>query len=279
MKTIIVATDYSAAALNAANYATEMALVINANILLLHVYSLPVSYNGEPLTVNVKNIRQMADNNMNELKDQLIKKAGGKISIETKIRQGTFFQELQTVCEYMHPYVVIIGSQGNTAPGHIIFGGHAVYAMKHLLWPIITVPQNALFSNVKKIGLACDFDGVLDTTPVEEIKLLVNDFNAELHVLNTGKKDELDPRVVFESGLLNELIGGLKPNYHFITNNKTDESIMEFAEQHHIDLLIVLPKRHGLMEMLIHRSHTKNLVLHCHVPVMALHQQAVHSEN
>jgi nucleotide-binding universal stress UspA family protein len=275
MKTIVVATDFSPAALNAANYATDMALVINANILLLHIYKLPAGYNGVPLTVNVEDIRKTADNNIDELKAQLIQKTGNKILIETKIRLGSFFQELQAVCVGVHPYAVIIGSQGSTAAERLLFGGHAVYTMKHLMWPTITVPQGVAFSNVKKIGLACDFDAVLDTTPVEEIKLLVNDFNAELHVLNTGKKDELDPGVVFESGLLHEMISGLNPKYHFITDEKTDESIMEFAEEHHIDLLIVLPKRYGLMEMLIHRSHTKNLVLHCHVPVMALHQQAV----
>ena len=272
MKTIIVATDFSQAALNAANYATDMALVINAKVLFLHIYNLPVGYDGVPLTVNVGDIKTNADNKLHRLKTQLIEKTGGKVSIDAKIRLGTFFQELQTVCAAVEPYTVIIGSQGTTATERLLFGGHAVYAMKHLLWPVITVPQGVSFGNIKKIGLACDFDGVLDTTPVEEIKLLVNDFNAELHVLNTGKKDELDPGVVFESGLLNEMIGDLKPTYHFITNDKTDESIMLFAEQHDIDLLIVLPKRHGLMEMLVHRSHTKNLVLHSHVPLMALHQ-------
>lgn len=275
MKTIIVATDFSPAALNAVNYAAEMAQVIKAKLLLLHVYNLPVGYNGVPLTVNVDDIKNVADNNMNELKAAVIKKNDDKISVETKIRLGAFFPELKDVCEHVHPYTVIIGSQGTTATERILFGGHAVYAMKHLLWPIITVPEGVSFSSIKKIGLACDFDGVLDTTPVEEIKLLVNDFNAELLVLNTGKKNELDPDVVFESGLLNEMIGDLRPNYHFITNEKTDESIMQFAEQNNIDLLIVLPKRHGLMEMLVHRSHTKNLVLHSHVPVMALHQQVM----
>jgi len=34
----------------------------------------------------------------------------------------------------------------------------------------------------------------------------------------------------------------------------------------------VLPKRHGLLDKLIHKSHTKQLVLHSHVPVMAFHQ-------
>ena len=51
MKTILVATDFSAAALNAANYAADMASTINADILLLHVYHIPVSYSEIPVVV------------------------------------------------------------------------------------------------------------------------------------------------------------------------------------------------------------------------------------
>jgi len=47
---------------------------------------------------------------------------------------------------------------------------------------------------------------------------------------------------------------------------------MDFEEKNKIDLLIVLPRRHNLLGSIFHKSHTKQLVLHSHVPVMALHQ-------
>ena len=165
-----------------------------------------------------------------------------------------------------------MGSQGTTAAERLLFGSHTVYAMKNLMWPLITVPREAKFSSVNKIGLACDFNKVVDTTPIDEIKMLVNDFNAELYVLNTGKQEVFDSEIVFESGLLEEMLAPVKPHYNFITSADTDESIMDFVEKNQIDLLVVLPKRHGLMDKLIHKSHTKQLVLQSHVPVMALHQ-------
>ena len=164
-----------------------------------------------------------------------------------------------------------MGSQGTTAAERLFFGGHTVYAMKHLMWPLITVPPGATFSSVKKIGLACDFDKVVDTIPIDEIKMLVNDFNAELHVLNTGKKEVFDPEIVFESGMLQEMLRPSKTHCNFIINPDTDEGILDFVEKNNIDLLIVLPKRHGLLDKLIHKSHTKQLVLRSHVPVMAFH--------
>jgi nucleotide-binding universal stress UspA family protein len=64
----------------------------------------------------------------------------------------------------------------------------------------------------------------------------------------------------------------LNPQYHFIADENIDLGIMKFIEQNEIDMLIVLPKRHKLLDKLFHKSHTKQMVLHAHVPVMALHQ-------
>jgi nucleotide-binding universal stress UspA family protein len=272
MKTILVATDFSPASLNAANYAADMASSINANILLLHVYQVPVSYTEIPVAMNEQDLMENVEKVMNELKEKLILKSGGRLTVETEVWMGVFSQELKTVCERVKPYAVVMGSQGTTAAERLLFGSHTVYTMKHLMWPLITVPPEASFSSVKKIGLACDFDKVADTTPVDEIKMLVNDFNAELHVLNTGRKEVFNQDVVFGSGLLEEMLAPLKPNYHFIVNKNTDEVIMDFAERNDIDLLVVLPKRRGLLDSLVHKSHSKQFVLHSLVPVMALHQ-------
>ena len=42
MKTIIVQTDFSPVSLNAVNFAADMAVAIDASILLFHVYNIPV---------------------------------------------------------------------------------------------------------------------------------------------------------------------------------------------------------------------------------------------
>lgn len=272
MKTIVIATDFSQAASNAANYGADMALAINANIILLHVYQIPVMYLETYMAAIEGNMIQDTKANMVQLKNDLGKKTGGKLNIQTEIREGVFFSELKILCEKVKPYAVVMGSQGTTTAERLFFGGHAVFAMKHLRWPLITVPPGAAFSSIKKIGLACTYYNVLTTIPLDEIKLLVHDFNAKLHVLNTGTKLVSSPDVDFESGLLKEMLSPLNPNYHFITSEYTDEAIMNFAETHNIDLLIVLPKRHDLLDKLIHKSHTKQLVLHSHVPVMALNE-------
>lgn len=271
MKTIIVATDFSPAASNAARYGMEMALSLHANLFLVHVYQLPPVYFELPVAYAQEDMRKEAEQEMDRLKACLKLRSEGKLNISTEVTTGTFFPELQAVCERLQPYVVVMGAQGTSAGERFFIGGHAVYAMKHLSWPVITVPPGASYSSVAKIGLACDFDHVLDTIPVEEIKGLVKEFNATLYVINTGKREKYDPQIVFESGMLEEMLAPVKPHYQFITNGDTDEAIMYFVNKAGIDLLILLPKRHSLIEKLVHRSHTRNIVLRSHVPVMAIH--------
>jgi len=277
MKTIVVATDFSAAASNAAKYAADMALAIHADLFLLHVYQIPVVYFEIPVALAADDIQDHAEKHMTKFKEELLSKSNGQIQIETAVREGNFFEELKTICEYRQPYAVVLGSKGKTAAERMLYGTHAVYVMKHLEWPVITVPHGAMFSSIKRIGLACDFNDVLGTVPVEEIKVLVNDFNAALYVLNTGARDEYNPDVLEQSALLQRMLGKITPVYHFITDSNTDEGIMRFADTNNIDLLIVLPRHHSLIDKLIHSSHTKQLVLHSHVPVMAFHHHFIKS--
>jgi nucleotide-binding universal stress UspA family protein len=272
MKTILVTTDFSPAAGNAVNYAADMALSINAKLLLLNVVQTPIGYSDLPIVISLEDMMRSSEKDILDLKAEVKGRTNDKIIIETEVGMGGFFEELKNVCERVKPYAVVMGSQGKTATEHLMFGAHTVHTVKHLTWPVITVPPGAKFATVKKIGFASDLTEVVETTPIEEIKMLVHDFNAELYILNTGKKEVFDADIVFESGLMQEMTMALNPKFHFINNEDTDKGIIDFVDKNQIDLLIVLPKRHNLIESLFHKSHSKNLVLHSHVPVMALHQ-------
>ena len=271
MKTILVATDFSPAALNAANYAADMALAINADLFLLHVLQMPGATLQVPIQVPLDKMVEDVEGEIYKLKNDLAHKTAGKLNIKTEVREDYFFAELEAVCDIIKPYCVIMGSQGTTAIGRLVFGGHTVYAMKQLKWPLITVPPSASFSSVKKIALACDFDDAINKIPLSEIKTLVIDFGATLHVLNNGKLEEFRPEIISRSRILEQELGTIKPHYNFIVNPDTDAGIIEFVEDNNIDLLIVLPKHHGLIDKIVHKSHTRQMVLHSNVPVLALH--------
>lgn len=281
MNTLIVATDFSATARNAAHYAIDMAMVIQADVLLLHVYQLPANYGEMTLPVNVGNWEQEAEDLVDAWKRELVQRGRGLVTVNSTVKLGGFYIELEALCEKVQPYAVIMGSKGSSAAERFLFGSHAIFAMKNLPWPAITIPPGASFNYIRKIGLACDFEKPDTNVPVKEINMLVKNLGAELHVLNTDKAGHYDPQAVLTSGYLRTALKNSQPQFHFIAGNNPETEIIDFVRKNGIDLLIVLPGQHNWVDAIFHKSHTKQFVLQSPVPLMALHyhEQPVNTIN
>lgn len=272
MKTILIATDFSPAAENAANYGADMAAALGAQVHLLYVYNIATSYYEVPLAWNLTDMTQEGEEKIAQLKLRLNERLNGAVPIHTEVRIGFFLTELKTVCELLEPHIVVMGSQGSTAATRLLFGSHAVNASRNLMWPLVTVPPDAQYASVQRIGLATDFERTEDI-PVEEIKMLVDEFNATLLVLHIGRRERFD-HDTGANGIGQELLGNLKPEFHFIEAPDMDDAIVHFSDEHEIDMLVVVHRREGFIDKLLHRNHAKQLVLRSHVPVLALHQEA-----
>lgn len=272
MKTIIVATDFSPVAWNAACYAADMAKAVGKQVMLLNVYTLPVSFAEVPMAYDPDKLMHNVQQELDRLQQQLSERMSGAVVINTQLKMGTFYTELKRLCELENPYAVIMGSQGTTAAERLLLGSHAVFAMKNLSWPLITVPPARTFEGIKRIGLACDLNHVAETVPMDRLEMFVIDFRAELHVLNIKNKKDDIAAVIQETSALHDMLEPLAPHYHYKVNPKAVESIMEAVEELQLDMLIVLPKRHDLLYQLTHKSHTKQLTMQSPVPLMALQQ-------
>lgn len=87
MKTIIIPTDFSPAANNAVNYGVDMALAIDASVLLLHVYNIPIALGDVPVALlSIDELKQAAENNIEGLKKDLEHVTSGKLKIYTEAR-------------------------------------------------------------------------------------------------------------------------------------------------------------------------------------------------
>lgn len=274
MKKIIVATDFSNAGNNACLYAAEMAVKIKADLILLHVVHLPLSATDLPVTFDVAAEKKEAMRTLGLLQQALCGKVFDKISISTAVFVGTFFYELNRLCEKIAPFVVVLGSQGRSAMERTFLGEHAVYTLKHLPWSVLAVPEDVHFTQIKKVGLACDMQQIAKTLPTKEVREIIQTFHAELHVINTESKASFSPDSVYEAKMLYELLDDLSPSYDMLTGKNDDETIIEFAEKNNIDLLVVLPKRHTLIDKLLHHSHTRRFVLCSGVPVLTIHSES-----
>jgi nucleotide-binding universal stress UspA family protein len=275
MKTIIIPTDFSPAATNAVNYGVNMALAIDASVLLFHVYSIPVALGDVPIALlSVDELKETAEDNINRLKKDVDHITSGNVKVYTEARLGNMMDELEEVCNKIKPFAVVMGTTGVSAVERTLFGSNTLTAIKHLTYPVICVPKGKEYGpGIKKIGLACDFREVVDTTPVSEIKEFVKEFHADLYVLNVDyNNQQFKADTPEQSVLLHTVLQEVHPEYHFITHKDIEGGINEFAETHNLDLVIAIPKKHKLLDGLFKKSSTRQLVFESHVPVMCVHE-------
>jgi hypothetical protein len=121
--------------------------------------------------------------------------------------------------------------------------------------------------------LACDFDSIKATTPIDAIKGFVNDFGAELHVLNVDYHNRhFKADTPMQSEFIHAALENFKPTYHYIENQDIEDGINEFAETNNLDIVITIPKKHKRIGGLFKKSSTRQLVFESHVPIMCIHE-------
>jgi len=278
MKTILVPTDFSATATNAAHYAVHLAKQLNCSkIIFYHAYQVPIMTDAVMTPVEllgIDEIKEASEKGLERFLRTLQEYAGADSGIELEtINEFAFLTDsIDEVCKVNSVDLVIIGITGGDKMEEVLIGSNTISVARHTTVPVIIVPSEVEFTPVKEIVLVCDFKKVIETTPVEPVRKLITETNAKLFVLNIDHEHKQTTEdTPFESLMLDTLLQGLNPEYHFIDNADFVEGINQFVTNKKVDLIITIPKKHGWFEGLFKRSHTKMLAFHTHVPLVVMH--------
>jgi nucleotide-binding universal stress UspA family protein len=274
MKKIIVPVDFSPAASNAATFAGELAAFYGAEIWLYHTYETPVAISefAYPL-FDISELQKAAENELALLKEKTQGSLRTSVNIHTRAKMALLQDGLTELCDELNPDLVVMGISGKGALTQLLIGSNTIKAVHYLKYPVLVVPLKATFTPVRKIGFACDYREIKSTAPVPLLKKIVKDFNADLHILNIDFQNKnFTANEVHESFILQELIDDIKPEYHSITSEDVTEGINWFADKAKLDWIVVIPKKHPVVQKIFSRSHTRHLLFHTHLPILCLHQ-------
>jgi nucleotide-binding universal stress UspA family protein len=256
-----------------------MAQAINAGIVLLHVYNVPVAFTDGPVSpvtvVSVEEVKRTAEERLEEIKKNLVTVTSGQIEIFTEARLGDTIDELEQLCKSVEPLAIVMGSHGTTGLERIIMGSTTQTAIRQLKYPVIVVPPGTTYHGIKRIGLACDFDNIVQSTPIEYIKNIVREFGADLYVLNVKDKNDEESDITestMETAYLDAVLEEIRPAYVQLTGKDVVDGINGFAEHNNLDLVMVIPKKHRFIDTLFHKSQSRELITHSHIPIVSIHE-------
>jgi len=265
MQTLVVPTDFSPAADNAMLFAGQLATSMQASVRLLHIYQIPVSMNDVPvMIIPVEELQEMADKGLQKSKE-LLQRHYPSLSINTQSRLGDINDELNAACKESGPVATVIGKHSSSGLERLLFGNTSLSIIKHCKTPVIVVPDSINNYQVKNIGLALDSSD--SSIPQNKIKQLTSALNAALHIVH------------IESGknVHEDFISPIQETSS-VTIIKDDEfvhGIESFVNEKQIDLIIILPHKHSLVEKIFFKTHTKELMEEITIPVMTIPEETV----
>lgn len=273
MKTILVPTDYSDSASNALHYAIEFAKSIKAKIILFHAYHIPVSAGDVPIViVSPQELEEENSERIKKLEEKIVKQAAEKIQVESIVRAGFAVDEILDLIKEKKVDMVVMGMKGAGKLGKLI-GSTVTSVMKRAGCPVIVVPENAKFQEIKKIVYACDYEEIKNHSVLEPLWELAQTCDAEIMVFNV-KDSRVHPstKEAIEGIRLDHWLGRVKHSYWFAEKQNVVEAINDFVKKNHAVMIAMVGHKHSFPENLIHKSTTKNMAFHTHTPILSVHE-------
>ncbi len=275
MKKFLVPTDFSDTSKNAARFAVQaLAHVKDASIILYNVHDkIAAGSDGSLLTESeddrVVILRQALQNMKNELLTL------GQVNIECVAEQGTsLVDSLERYVRHHGINLVIMGITGATRLEQIFMGSNTLNLVNVGIIPVMIVPPDASYHQIRNVVLASDFKEVSTSTPVAPIKAVLNIFKPMLHIVNVDSEHyvELTDEYKSERAKLEKMFEEYKPEFYFIRQFDFLEAISQFAQDKNIDLILTVPRKNSFFGSLFKTSHTKKLAYHSTVPIVAIHE-------
>lgn len=278
MTTILIPTDFSATAKNAALYAIGLAKQIGATKLVLYnAYEAVVpSISIDPtvpsiMPVDIDTYKSISETGLTSFAEEISHACDDTITVEQLCNINTLVNGISEAITTTGTDLVVMGITGGNALEENLIGSNTVDVAKAITVPMIIVPPNATFKTIEEITLAVDLKGVASSSPINALIKLLEASKAKFFVLHVNDSDDDGSDKETQVRALNSLIKDQNPQYFFVNNTSFIDGINDFVDSKHVDLLVTMPKKHGWLETIFKRSHTKLLAFHSHVPLMVIH--------
>ena len=164
MKTILFPTDFSTNAIHASQYAGMLATQLNANVVLLHGYPIPISTASgyQPIfdtEISVLQSREDAENNLAIFAQKFIEDSNiPSDRITQVVEYGMVADIIVETAQSVNADLIVMGTKGASNKIDKWLGTNAQSVMKAAECPVWIVPQNASIVAPKAIMYAADFE-------------------------------------------------------------------------------------------------------------------------
>ena len=279
MKTLLIATDFSANARHAAEYGYNLAKQIKANIVLCNAVIVPAEMPQSGMVVwpmdDLEMLMLGSTTELENLKLQLEKptKTGGfKPLVTLKNESGIVADVVEAYVQNNPVDLVVMGTHGEGMSSFLL-GNHSKNMIEATTKPLMLISPETQFLPLKKIAFATDFlhpeddlESLFHLIPLAKI------LGAEILLTHIHDDKEI-------SGELKKTIAHFmtevsnKANYpqiyyRSVRNNRVEAGLSWICEHGHVDMLVMVHRPHSFIYRLLKSSHSEKMAGRLDIPLL-----------
>lgn len=274
MNTILVPIDFSETSDNALEYAVHLANYLSADIVLLHVNTLPV-YNNEN-DVLIYTIQDSKVDSQNLLKEKAAKlKIANQLigNVKCFVEVGDLKSSVSDYIKNKNIDLIVMGISGQSKIGQMVLGSNAVTISRESEVPVFIIPENCSYKKINNIAYASEYDvHITEQTGLIQIKYIASLFGAGLSVLHVIPDNHLINELESETDLyVEQKLEHIEHKTFILSENNVAIALLDFIKTHDVDVIVLEQKKHSFLHNLFYPSTTKSVAFSSSVPVLTIH--------
>ncbi len=279
MKKILFPTDFSERSQRAFTYALHLAAKLNVGICTLHAYNIDLKHEAGPAET-VKEIREQEQIEEMEryrtasakMYEQAVTQDLQHVEVDHILEEGEVVNTILEVSKRDDFELIVMSTRSTVALKDMLLGSVTTKIVEDAELPVLAVPENAVFSGIKQIAYATNFDA-LDRVKIERVADWAKQSDASLHCVHVNVDNNREPDEVQMGNLRAALSGRDHITFNIIDNEDFYEGVNRYIEANNIDMVVMLTHKHTLLQRLFSSSAAQKMTFQSKVPLLALHEQ------
>lgn len=280
MKKILFPTDFSNNAKNSFKYALNLSKYLNTSITSMHVQNGERSWYDAYLTESIMpgfKKRMSTDYELflmeaQKNRDMATGISAPNIELNYALREGNLVDEILKIADEDENDLIIMGTTNENDFRKSLLGSNTIRVIKKSKKPVLVVPENVPFKEVKKIAFALPLDQW-----EEEVILKAEAFARELDaklfcfsVIEPIEFDKLDEQKKKMDIYKFEFRNYPNVQFDIVENYSLFGGINEYISQHEVELLGVHYVKKGKIQHFFGGNNVENITLATELPLLIL---------
>lgn len=281
MRTILVPTDFSAAAAHAAHYALQLAKSLHTGIELCHAFSVPLEAPGAQVAWPLEDYTSLKEKVTAELsllsgKMEQEERAGSnpqsyrpQVSYSSEV--GTVIDMTRNIVAGRQLNLVAMGMSGAGGLRRFFLGSQSRDLIEAATFPVLLIPLAATCVPVRKIAFATDLEPE-NIEVLHALAGLARLLNAEILITHcTDEKQEPHS----QSWQVTEFLADVsakadysKIYYRHVKSVDVERGLDWLSEHGQVDILAMVHHQRHFLNKLLTGSHTQAMAGHIRIPLL-----------